>query len=354
MARRFARGSLTALLFGMIIQGCALNSQDPSQFNSQRVARTVEAAASLSAILELTPVAPPFSTPLIITPMPSPIPSVAPTSIPLHILRPGDAPLVGNSLSDISSAPFAQEKRTLGDHFDLNLYERPMTSIDMEYKAFLDITPGAALRITDPWVYVTIFLAGAPIGNAEAYYGIELDLNLDSRGDWLILASTPATTEWSAEGLRAYLDSNGDVGGQTPMRADPHPGDGYDSLIFDDKTRFDPDIAWVRRSPINPSVIQIAFKHFLIRNDKTFTWSAWSFTGEIKPDWFDLNDHFSGEEAGSPIPSSRFYPLNGLHLVDNTCRWREGILPRPGMPGICAGGEPEPSTTPSPEPSPTP
>jgi hypothetical protein len=314
----------------------------------------MEAAASLSAIQDRTPAALPFPTLLIITPVSSPIPIDTPTPVPFHILRPGDAPLVGNRLSDISTAPLAQEKRTLGDHFDLNLYERPMTSNEMEYKAFLDITPGAALSIMPPWVYVTIFLSGAPTRVAEAYYGVELDLNLDSRGDWLILASTPATTEWSADGLRAYLDSNGDVGGHTPMRADPHPGDGYDTLVFDDELGIDPDVAWVRRSPVNPSVVQIAFKHALIGGDATFTWNAWTIGGEIRPEWFDYNDYLSAEEAGSPVPSSRFYPLNDLSLVDNTCRWREGILPRPGMLGICVSNLPEPSSTPSPEPSPTP
>jgi hypothetical protein len=246
----------------------------------------------------------------------------------------------------------AGERRTIGDHFDFNLYERPLTTEDMDYQPYLDITPRAELSLAPPWVYITIYLQGRPAKEADVTYAVELDLNVDGRGDWLITAKNPFTEEWTASSVEAFLDSNGNVGGLTPSRSDSQPGDGFDALILGRGVGTDPEGAWVRLAPVGQAV-QIAFKHGLIGNDRTFLWSVWADGGPQRPEWLDYNDHFSLAEAGSPNVSSPNYPLKALASVDNTCRWVQGIVPRIGMPGLCVFAtstpvaSPTPSTTPN-------
>jgi len=38
-------------------------------------------------------------------------------------------------------------------------------------------------------------------------YGVELDLDVDGRGDWLVLASKPTST-WSTLGVRVWQDTD--------------------------------------------------------------------------------------------------------------------------------------------------
>ena len=59
-----------------------------------------------------------------------------------------------------------------------------------------------------------------------------------------------------------YQDANGDVGGKKPVvsEAPPQSGDGYETLVFDQGQGSDPDAAWARVDPNDPSSVQIAFK----------------------------------------------------------------------------------------------
>lgn len=352
----FARLAVATILFSLTTIRCTSSGVLPTEPSLKLVTQTMKAAASLIAVIHQTPPTETFPTPRVITPEPSATPEDTPPPVIIHFTQPGEPPLHTSSLSDLSSAILADQKRTIGDHFDLNLYERPLSPRNMIYKDFLDIAPGAELSLAPPWVYVTIFLVGAPPQYAKATYAVELDLNLDARGDWLITASSPASTEWTTDGVRAYFDTNRNVGGKTPMIADPLPqtGDGYDALIFDQGRGPDPDAAWVRISPSKASAIQIAFKHTLIGQDQTLIWGVWADGGVNRPQWFDYNDHFTVSEAGLPIPSSRYYPLQRLALIDNTCRWVQGIVPRVGMPGLCGFNTPIPTITPIPEATSTP
>ena len=67
-------------------------------------------------------------------------------------------------------------------------------------------------------------------------YGVELDLDRDGRGEWLIRVAAPGSTDWSRQGVQAWTETNGDVGGVAIMTADSKPrgGDGYDELVFDE------------------------------------------------------------------------------------------------------------------------
>lgn len=275
-------------------------------------------------------------------------PDATPTPTVVHTTVPGSPPGASNFVTDRSSRPTAAERRTLGDNFDTLLLERPFTSQAMDYLPHLDLVR-AEISAASPWVYLQLSLEDTPPQGSEALYGVEIDLNMDGRGDWLILGQAPASSDWTTEGVRVYRDANHDVGQNQPMRAEaPAPGhDGYEELVFDQGHGADPDAAWIRLSPRDAKRVQIAFKHSLIRNDGEFLWNAWADEGVRNPQWFDYNDHFSPEEAGSPVLASPHYPLKALAKVDNTCRWAFGFTPTDPLPGLC----PLPAT-PTPEPTP--
>ena len=109
------------------------------------------------------------------------------------------------------------------------------------------------------------------------------------------------------------IDSNVDVGGISPSAPDEPSSqtDGFDARVFNQGEGLDPDAAWVRRDPENPATIQFAFKHGLIANDRRFLWRVIASGSEIDPHMFELNDHFSLEEAGSPLLTSPHYPDQG-------------------------------------------
>jgi len=139
------------------------------------------------------------------------------------------------------------------DAFVNNLYERPFNANSMDtYLPYIDIVNTQGY-IDDTWGYATITLSGNDTnGKLPAKYGVELDLNKDGRGDWLIIASNPTSTQWSTQGVQAWKDTNGDAGGAIPIVADkvPSSGDGYEILVFDQgKGNNNPDGAWVRISP---------------------------------------------------------------------------------------------------------
>jgi hypothetical protein len=242
----------------------------------------------------------------------------------------------------------AGERRSNSDSFQVNLYERPFTAEAMDYQAHLDIV--RAEIDSDPiWIYVAIFVEGIPPEGSEAAYGVEIDVDIDGRGDYFIAGQTPPSSDWTTNGARAYFDANGDVGGLSVLRGDaPSPGlDGYEDLLFDQGTGDDPDAAWVRRHPSNPNVIELAFKRSLIAEDAVFMWGVWADEGQREPGFLDYHDRFTLQQAGSPSISVPEYPLKELYSVDNTCRWGFGFEPVGNEPGVCFI-PPTPTRTPVP------
>jgi hypothetical protein len=274
-------------------------------------------------------------------------PEPTPTPEIIHLVIPSNPSSVTNWIVDRSSADLAAERRAIGDNFDVSLYERPFTSMEMEYQAHLDITR-AELSVSSPWIYITIYLEGSPPIGSSAQYSVELDLDVDGRGDWLITGRAPSSTDWTTDHVYALKDGDHDVGGMIPLQADPPiPGrTGYETGVFDQGVGPDPDAAWIRTHPAYGDRIQIAFKHALIGSDSHFLWGAWSDEIVQKPEWFDYNDHFTLAEAGSPTLASNDYPIKALALVDNTCRWAFGFTPTGSEPGICY----VPTPTPTPQP----
>ena len=263
------------------------------------------------------------------------------TPVPIvHTLIPGEPPVSALSeITDRNSSTLASEHRANGgDSFTTNLFERSFNANTMDiYFQDLDIIR-TRLSHDDLWVYVNISLVGQnPAGGLPEDYGIEVDLNVDGRGDVLLMASKPGP-KWLTDGVRVWVDNNHDVGGTHPIQSDPPAStDGYETLIFDQGIGSDSDAAWARISPTDPNSVQVAFKRSLINDDEKFTWGAWAMNDSmLNPAWFDYNDHFTAADAGSPLVElTQFYPIKALAEVDNTCRWAVGFTPTGNEPGIC-------------------
>ena len=284
------------------------------------------------------------------------VPTASPEPTVVHITQPGEPSRIRTWVTDRSSAQYASEHRSVADGFDQNLFERPFTAGEMTYQPYLDLTK-VEMGEGGEWIYVILHLEGAPPEGSEAFYAIELDLDRDGRGDWLIGATMLASTTWTTDGVKVWRDSNNDVGGTRPMDSEaPLSGiDGYDELVFDAGHGTDPDAAWGRIDPASAQRIQVAFKHNVIASADTFLFGGWSDEGVKEAGWFDYNDHFTLAEAGSPLSNSSHYPLAALFSVDNTCRWGYGFEPTTAYPGLCPLPEPTPVSPTSPPPDePTP
>lgn len=269
---------------------------------------------------------------------PAPTNTPEPTAIP-HETIPVDFPEdVSSQITDPdSSASAAEASAAIGEAFAYNLYERPFTEGDMTYRPDLDIT-GAKLGFGDSFTYVEVKLQGQhPDGGLLGTYGVELDSNNDGRGDVLVLASN-VQSEWSTDGVFAWSDSNSDVGGETPITADDQPGSGYDNVVFEESLNGgDIDLVWARVSPNDANAVQLAFKPDLIGNAMNYVWWAVADAKVMNPAWYDYNDHFTLEEAGSPIAGKLEYPVKALSEIDNTCSWYVGAVPEALNARMCGG-----------------
>ena len=295
----------------------------------------------------IVPPKPPTAT-LETVPLP---PSPSPTASIIHKTKPGN-PLdsLGQGNDQDSSVTADKNRAPGGDFFSNGNLERPFNADAMDvYYPEIDIQ-SMALGEDAEWIYATITLKGPDqSGRFTGVYGLELDVDVDGRGDFLILASNPLAGDWSTDEVQAWTDTNEDVGNQLVPESDPpSTGNGYDSLIFDRGLGNDPDIAWSRVSPENPNSIQIAIKKSLF-NDIEYLWGVWSGKS-LNPAWFDLNDHFTFAEAGSPVVDYEvYYPLKLLSEVDNTCRLPAGFQPLGNEPALCATASENTHCQPPPE-----
>lgn len=271
-----------------------------------------------------------------------------PTPTVAHSMFPSGPAAVNSYVIDRSTKGLAAERRANADNFAINLLERPYTAEVMDYVGYLDLTRGE-VSSNPPWMYVTIYLEEAPPDGGPAIYGVELDLDIDGRGDWLIFGLAPPGTDWTTDGVHVYRDANNNVGGSNPMNSEAsNPSwDGYEDHVFDQGYGDDADAAWIRRVPNHPERVQIAFKFSLI-SDSEFMWGVWADEGVQEPAFFDYNDHFTAAEAGSPVIESSLYPLKALFAVDNSCRWGFGFEPTGSERGVCyVPPTPTPTFTPA-------
>jgi len=273
----------------------------------------------------------------------TPEPSDTPEPEIIHVMLPAAPAEKNNSwVTDFNSIDHAEEGFTYGDIFFLNRYERPFTRGMEEYRGYLDIIR-ANLKFNPPWFYVQIMLSEPLPESSDALYGIELDLDIDGRGDFLILAPQPSGEEWTVEGVRVLEDTNEDVGGETPLLTEELPedydGDGYDRVVFQGGRGEDPDLAWVRLNPEDPKSLEIAFKAELT-GGTGYLWVVWADEGLRDPSLADYNDQYNFPEAGSPYPEHRYHPIQEIYLLDTTCRSWYGYEPVGDEVGLCQMYEP--------------
>jgi hypothetical protein len=281
-------------------------------------------------------------------PAPTTAPAAAPTSAPAgiqHTMVPGDLPSgKGLFLGDQSSVSSLNKGRALvGDRFTLGHFERPYNANTQDvYYPFVDLVSGNFYP--DPvWVYVRITLVGRDANNTfPAKYAVEVDANMDGRGEFLVMATNPSSNTWTTDGVQVFKDANHDVGGENLVNSDSQgKGDGYETVIFDAGKGNDPDAAWVRLSATDPNSIEMAFKTSLLEGDSTYLAGLWAGTDLLNPSLFDINDHFTHEQAGEANDAiANFYPIKAVYELDNTCRAAIGFVPSGKEPLVCSEGTP--------------
>jgi hypothetical protein len=247
-----------------------------------------------------------------------PAPSIA-QALPITdpSMKPADAvPPPDTLVFDVKSAG---KYAPYGDSYNINRLERPFLQT-MKYEPDLDIVSYSISEDPD-WYYVSVELAGNnPNNPMEIQYGLELDLNADGFGDTLILAYPPYGSQWTTNWVQVYNDENHDSAGSSSARADTGPGgDGYETKVFDGRWGQGDDLslAWVRIQDAPHTMVQFAFKKSLV--GATFLVGAIADGALKNISMYDYNDHFPESEAGSPLKGNKYYPLNALYAVDNTC-----------------------------------
>lgn len=203
------------------------------------------------------------------------------------------------------------------DAWDRNRYERPMDETGWGYLPEVDIVQ-VELGQDDEWIYsqIELFMIGDDAPDLHGSYALEIDLNLDSRGDLLVLVDNPASGEpgeWNAAGVQVWQDANDDVGSETAVLPDgSNTGDGYEVQLFDAGRGEDPDLAWARVHPGEGNIVELSFKKSLLRGKTVFAWWAWASAEPLDPASFDYDDTFSED---------------GFSSMDNTCAWMFGQAP---------------------------
>ncbi len=276
-------------------------------------------------------------------------PSTPTATAILHSSTPPASVPAGTLNYDVDSSGTAGENRApYGDSYNINLLERPFTQNVMSYIPALDIQT-FSLSKDDTWYFVTETLNGGDMNDPLGIgYGVELDTNHDGSGDYLIWVNPPYLNAWTTDNVQVYSDPNHDVGGASPERSDanattsaPYPGDGYETIIFNQGQGDDPDLAWVRLDPNNQSTLQFAFKQSLAGS--SFMWGVWADAGLKDPSKFNYNDRFTLIQAGSPIKGNEDYPIKAIYQVDNTCWPANGFKTSGEEPHLCQLFQP-PST----------
>ena len=266
----------------------------------------------------------------------------------VHTTLPGEPGWVSQWWLDTNSTNTAGQKRANGgDFLSQNLLERPFTAQDMKYRPDVDLIR-VDLGHNPTFYYIQLHLSGVSPDTSmlSAFYGVEFDTNRDGRGDVLLWVKGDGNTEWNTDDVWVYQDGNNDVGSSRPVRGDaPGGGNGFEKILFSPNDLNDPDAAWKRVNPADPTIIQLSIKKSLLSNASTFMWVGWADDGVKDPGKFDYNDVFALADAGSPISGQDDYPLKALFLVDNTCRLAFGFEPTGSEVGGCVLPKPTPTPT---------
>jgi hypothetical protein len=333
--------NLSMLLFSVILlQACSQSTPPTAAIN------TVESivAPSETATPESMPTAQPTETQPVIV-------SVT------HVTIPSAGTSDRATAHDNENSLFYDTKKVkAGDEFYKNRFERPFTSVYMDYLPDLDIV-NFSITSDDNFFYVKISMVepDPATQSLTGFYGVEIDRNADGRAEILLTSRPPYSTEFTADNVAAYLDVNGDVGGAVINRPDDYASDGFEKTIFDLSQGIypegDPDLVWVRQTTDSDlPAVEIAFEKSIFNDGKvSFMWSVLSNDVAVDPATFYYHDHFTAEEAGAANTDDPNYPLKALAALDNTCRVPLGFQAVGNEPLGCyvSGGEAEAKAVPS-------
>ncbi len=257
-----------------------------------------------------------------------------------HVSTPAADIGTGKLTYDVVSEDTAPERRApYGDSYDINRLERPFLK-DMTYVPDLDIYT-YSVSSDSTWWYVSIVLIGGdPNNQLGINFGVELDLDLDGFGDYLVIAHPPYAGSWETAPVQVFRDNNHDTGGLSAEKSDaPLTTDGYETLIFNGGAGdTDPDMAWVRAIGGSQAVVSFAFKKSW--SGTVFLLGVFADASLKDPTKLDYVDRFTAADAGSPVRDNRYYPLGALYAVDNVCRSAFGFKVTGFEPQLCPSTEP--------------
>jgi len=267
------------------------------------------------------------------TPIPAtevPPPADTPVSAITHSEFPGEFKLtplqrivdcvMGNTLIPAEEITLSESC----DQWERNYFERPVDKELVDFFPQLDIVQ-SEFGQDELWYYtrIQVYNEGLSEIKLDGIYALEIDLNLDARGDILILAASPGiypVDEWQSDGVQVWLDKNDDVGGPQAVLVDPgYDGDGYEELIFDAGLGEDPDLAFVKTYSYVPGLLEFGFKLELLNGTEIFEWWVWAMLEDLGAAKYDPVD---------------FYSQDTLFGIDNTCGWIYGSYLR-DLPNIC-------------------
>jgi len=166
----------------------------------------------------------------------------------------------------------------------------------------------------------------------------------------LVIGGPMTEAAWATAAMRAYLDTDKNVGGSRPRLAESPVAewDGFETQREDAISAQPQALVWIRSSSGDAPGIQIAVARWMIGAPEAFAWRAWAQGAGFNPGRQEYNDFHSLEAAGSPYPTSAYYPSKSLVAIDNTCVVSFGTVPTETLPGYCgtrvdlrgAAGEP--------------
>ena len=277
------------------------------------------------------------------TEAPTDAPTLAPTAMVItHLITPGE-PIYKNDqkVTDCSTG----ERVRLGaatligqecDIWDEQKLERPAAAVNGPYAPALDIT-SAWMGTNQQWLFGKLMLYETDPAKLPANFSaaFEIDTDLDSRGEFLILASGIPSTTWTTDGLQVWQDTDGIVGGGKPHEPDTASGNGYESLLFDAGVAADPDLAWVRLNTSKGLAIEFAFKPSFVPANQVFAWWGWTSAPALDPAKMEVVDLQQNSATWN---------------LDNTCAWIFNAKPTNLQVNICPFAYPTavPTITPTP------
>ena len=236
-----------------------------------------------------------------------------------------------------SSVTADQKMSNGGDRFTFERFERPFNANTMDvYFPELDILDTFTYQ-DDLWVFGTIQVVDRSAAKSSPYrFAVQIDTEVDGKGDYLVIAENPTSTDWTTDDVQVYFDTNNDVGDLTAMFTDENSvSDGFETIVFDQGKGDDSDFAWVRVSPQDSNTVEFAIKRSVLGSSAQYMVDMWTGHALLNPATFDLSDHFTHDQAGAADPGlPNYYPIKAVFELDNTCRMAVGFQPTGYEPGV--------------------